>query len=193
MQSKTGGSKQPPTGPPQYALLLLLPEISSVVVTLCMPPSRLQGEALDAEAAAEMAALLAPGDAAMAAAFGATELAPRVTALCLLRAWVEQAQHAAGDGGGREAAAAAGRLLWRQLLDLTCSDPELRAARYGILGPTHRKKVRQYCAHGSWGPHTCSLRGWAREYNQHRKCRGLPAGSQFTGRQTDCCESSSAR
>jgi hypothetical protein len=161
-----------------------------------MPPSRLQGEALDAEAAAEMAALLAPGDAAMAAAFGATELAPRVTALCLLRSWVEQAQqaqHPGGDGGGREAAAAAGRLLWRQLLDLTCSDPELRAARYGILGPTHRKKVRQYLANGNWGPCACSLRGWVREYDQHRKCRGLLAGSQFIDRQTDCCERSSAR
>ncbi len=148
-----------------------------------MPQSRLQGEALDAEAAAEMAALLAPGDAAMAAAFGATELAPRVTALCLLRAWVEQAQqaqHAGGDGGGTEAAAAAGRLLWRQLLDLTCSDPELRAARYGILGPTHCKKVRQYFACGSWYHVHAPLQGWVL-HDQHRKCRGLPAGSQFTG------------
>ena len=110
----------------------------------------LQGDPVDADSAAELAALMAPGDPQLAAAFGATELAPRVAALCLLRSWVEQAQQAqqaqqqqqgALQQPAPPAAAAAGLLMWRQLLALSASDPELGAARYGPLGTVHRKKV----------------------------------------------------
>ena len=102
---------------------------------------------MDAGSAAELAALMAPGDPQLAATFGATELAPRVAALCQLRAWVEQAQQAQQaqqDQGASQQlapAAAAGLLMWRQLLALSGSDPELGAARYGPLGVVHRKKV----------------------------------------------------
>jgi hypothetical protein len=75
-----------------------------------------------------------------------------VAALCLLRSWVEQAQQAQQDQQAQDQqqrgasqlptpAAAAGLLMWRQLLTLSVSDPELGAARYGPLGVVHRRKV----------------------------------------------------
>ncbi|KAL4440005.1 hypothetical protein ABPG75_003006 [Micractinium tetrahymenae] len=123
------------------------------------------GDAVDADSAAELAALIAPADAELAAAFAGSELAPRVAALCLLRCWVEQAGQqaqqaqqaqqraspqgtadaAAGTGSGA-AAREAGLLIWRRLLGLAASDPELSAARYSPLGHVHRKKVRVWQA-----------------------------------------------
>jgi hypothetical protein len=110
-----------------------------------LPPP--QSEAADAETAAEAAALVAPGDAQLAAALGSSELAPRVSALCMLRAWVEAARGGGPDGGGAAAAAAAAAAgdSWRCLLALARSDPELGAARYTPLSTTHRKKVPRSC------------------------------------------------
>ena len=98
---------------------------------------------MDGETAAELAALIAPGDAHLAEAFGATKLAPRMAALCMLWSWVQQAEAEARASTIASAAPAreAGLLLWGQLLDLSASDPELSAARCTDLGKVHRKKV----------------------------------------------------
>lgn len=102
------------------------------------------------DSAAELAVLLAPGHAELAVAFGASELAPRVAALCMLHCWVQQAQGtaAAEDSEALADCAAvgseareAGLLMWRQLLALATTDPELSAARYSPLGLLHRKKA----------------------------------------------------
>ena len=117
----------------------------------------LQGDPVDAEAAAELAALMAPGDADLAAAFASSPLAPRVAALCLLHSWVQQAQQVAEQAGAQQpsagqqqqqqqqqtAAGEAGRQLWHQLFELALHDRELSATRYSTLGVTHRKKVRE--------------------------------------------------
>ena len=102
---------------------------------------------MDAEAAAELAALVAPGDTQLAAAFGSSALAPRVAALCMLHSWVQHAQQPVQPSSSAAQAAAsaageAGRQMWRQLLALALEDPELSAARYSAQGLTHRKKVR---------------------------------------------------
>jgi hypothetical protein len=138
----------------------------------------LQGEQVDGDAAAELAALVAPADPQTAAAFAASELAPRVTALCTLHSWVQQAQQAElqrghqasmqhsgtqpeeagaldsktvvpvgdGRGGAAEAARQAGLLMWRQLLALADTNPELSAPRCNEMGLLHRKKARD----GRW-------------------------------------------
>lgn len=118
-------------------------------------PAAPQGDPADAESAAELAALLAPGDAQLAAAFAACELAPRVAALCMLRVWVEaaqpqgflarapeQQQEEEQQPQAAEEARAAGLLMWRRLQELAASDPEMSMSRYSPLGPVHRKKVR---------------------------------------------------
>ncbi|EFN52863.1 hypothetical protein CHLNCDRAFT_138347 [Chlorella variabilis] len=107
-----------------------------------------EGDAVDGETAAELAALIAPGDAHLAEAFEATKLAPRVAALCMLWSWVQQAEAEARASTIASAAPAreAGLLLWGQLLDLSASDPELSAARCTDLGKVHRKKVRLWQA-----------------------------------------------
>ncbi|PRW33151.1 methyltransferase TARBP1 [Chlorella sorokiniana] len=109
------------------------------------------GDPVDAEAAAELAALMAPGDAQLAAAFASSPLAPRVAALCLLHSWAEQAQQAQQAAGQQQAAPAAaaaeaGRQFWRQLFDLALHDGELGATRYSSLGVAHRRKVRLWQA-----------------------------------------------
>lgn len=120
---------------------------------------------MDADSAAELAALVAPADAELAAAFAGSELAPRCAALCLLRCWVEQSergkqgapcqQGAAGAAAGLAGAAReAGMLVWRGLLELASADPELSAARYSPLGHVHRKKVR---AAATQPPGVCAL------------------------------------
>lgn len=106
------------------------------------------GDPVDAEAAAELASLLAPGDAQLAAAFASSDLAPRVAVLCMLHAWAQQAQRhgEAPHTAGGAAAAQAAALMWRQLLALAGSHPELGAVRYSPLGLVHRKKVRLWQA-----------------------------------------------
>ena len=118
-------------------------------------PAAPQGDPADSESAAELAALLAPADAELAAAFASSELAPRVAALCTLHAWVRAAQaqrgpaaaHAQEPAAAEAAAAAAaaardaGVQLWRRLLALATTDRELGAQRYSAMGPLHRKKV----------------------------------------------------
>lgn len=120
---------------------------------------------MDADSAAELAALVAPADGELAAAFAGSVLAPRCAALCLLRCWVEQSEQSATWHGSAGTAAAqadaareAGLLAWRRLLALAATDPELSAARYSPLGHVHRKKVQgaatkrrlrdALCAHG---------------------------------------------
>jgi hypothetical protein len=91
---------------------------------------------LDAESAADVAALLGPLDPGLAASHAAAPSAPRVAALCLLHAW------AAATGAGDAAAAAA----WRRLFALATTDPELSAERYLFWGATHWRKVRLWQA-----------------------------------------------
>ena len=104
---------------------------------------------MDAEAAAELAALVAPADRTLADAFAASELAPRVAALCSLRSWTQQAggsasvSAAAADDDAASAAAAAraaGLSMWDQLLHLATADPALAGA-VRPMSPLHRKKV----------------------------------------------------
>lgn len=106
-----------------------------------------QGDPVDAEAAAELLALVAPGDAQLAAAFASSALAPRVAALCMLHSWAQHAQQPMQPDSPaaqqqQAAAGEAGQQILRQLLTLALEDPELSAARYSALGLTHRKKVR---------------------------------------------------
>lgn len=131
---------------PGGALQLAVAGLTLAGCPSCAPP---QGDPVDADAAAELASLMAPGDAKLSAAFASSPLAPRVAALCLLHSWVQQAQQAQQAGAheaaaGQQAAAAAGeagRQLWRQLLDLALHDAELSATRYSALSIVHRKKV----------------------------------------------------
>lgn len=89
----------------------------------------LQGEVVtDAESAAQLAAVLQPGDPELAAAFASTPIAPRVAALCLLHQWASSASAAAGEEDQAQAgtaASAAARGMWERLLALTTNNPEL--------------------------------------------------------------------
>jgi hypothetical protein len=111
----------------------LAPYYTSALVTLaCLgydedESSPVAGEvALDVEAAHDMHAMLAPLDPGLAAAYAGTTVAPRVTVLCVLRQWVVEGE--GGNGAAREAAGA----VWRELLQLALTDPDLTETKCGI-------------------------------------------------------------
>ena len=113
--------------------------LSHLMPLLTLAP--LQSDGIwDAEPAAELAAILAPTDPTLAAAYAGTELAPRVAAVCLMSAWAR----CAGESGPKAgAAAAAAAAAWRFLFELATQDEELSRGTYGLHSQTHRRKVRR--------------------------------------------------
>ncbi|KFM28710.1 putative methyltransferase TARBP1 [Auxenochlorella protothecoides] len=95
---------------------------------------------VDPETLLDLAAVRAPPDGTLAEAHAATELAPRVATLCLLHAWVQQAQQLGEDKLAADSRRA-GHAAWAQLLHLALHDPELSSPKYQFKGTTHRRKA----------------------------------------------------
>lgn len=95
---------------------------------------------VDPETLLDLAAVRAPPDGTLAEAHAATELAPRVATLCLLHAWVQQAQQLGEDKLAADSRRT-GHTAWAQLLHLALHDPELSSPKYQFKGTTHRRKA----------------------------------------------------